>query len=80
MITRAQKWGNSLAFRLPRAYAEHLGLEPNSAVEITLSGNQLCITPVSEATLTLEKLLDGVNGANLHGEIETGPARGNEVW
>jgi prevent-host-death family protein len=29
---------------------------------------------------SLEDLLAGVNDANLHGEVETGPAMGNEAW
>jgi len=45
MITRVQKWGNSV-----------------------------------EPAFALEDLLAQVTEDNLHGEIETGPAVGREVW
>jgi len=38
------------------------------------------ITPITKPTLTLEQLLAQVNEHNLHGEVDTGPAVGNEVW
>ena len=31
-----QKWGNSLAIRIPKAFAAELGLEENSPVELSL--------------------------------------------
>jgi antitoxin MazE len=80
MLTRTQKWGNSLALRLPRAYAEQLGLKPDSPVEITLTDNGLCITPVRKPRYTLDELLAGVTPDNIHGETDWGPAVGNEVW
>jgi antitoxin MazE len=36
MITRIQKWGNSLAVRIPKSFAVEVGLEQNAAVEITM--------------------------------------------
>jgi antitoxin MazE len=36
MLTKVQKWGNSLALRIPKAFALDAGLEDDSAVEISL--------------------------------------------
>jgi len=33
---RVQRWGNSLAVRIPRAFADDLGLVDGAAVELTL--------------------------------------------
>ncbi len=80
MRTQVQKWGNSLALRLPKPFAIEIGLQRNSPVEITLVDGKLVVTPVVEPVLTLEHLLAQVNEDNLHGEIETGPAVGREAW
>ena len=70
----------ALAVRLPRVYTEQLGLKPDSPVEITLTDNGLCITPVQKPRYTLDELLAGVTPDNIHGETDWGPAMGNEVW
>jgi len=75
-----QKWGNSLALRIPKALATEIGLQRNSPVEVSLVDGQLVIVPVVEPVFTLEHLLAQVTEDNLHGEIETGPAVGKEVW
>ena len=80
MITRVQKWGNSLALRIPKPLAIEIGLDRNSPVEISLVDGRLVIAPVVEPVLTLEHLLAQVTEDNLHGEIESGPAVGREVW
>jgi antitoxin MazE len=78
--TRIQKWGNSLALRIPKPFAAEVGLEPNSPVEISLVDGSLVITPVAQPALSLKELLAQVNEANLHREVDTGPAVGNEIW
>jgi len=80
METRVQKWGNSLALRIPKPLASEVGLEHNSRVELSLVDGKLVITPVVEPELTLEHLLAQVTDDNLHREVYTGPAVGGEVW
>ena len=80
MRTRVQKWGNSLALRIPKPFAAEIGIGPNSPVEVSLVNGQLVILPMVESTLTLEHLLAQVTEDNLHGEVETGSAVGSEVW
>jgi len=80
MLAKVQKWGNSLALRIPRAFANEAQLENDSLVEITLVEGQIVVTPVVAAGWTLEGLLEGITPANLHGEVDTGPAAGNEAW
>lgn len=80
MRTRVQRWGNSLALRIPKPFATEVGLEPDTPVEVTLVDGKLVVAPVVEAALTLDGLLAQVTEDNLHREVETGPAIGNEVW
>jgi antitoxin MazE len=79
MKTRVQKWGNSLAVRIPKAFAEEAGLRANAAVELSLVAGALVVKPVAPP-LTLDELLRGVTDDNLPGEWDTGPAAGKEVW
>jgi antitoxin MazE len=80
METRVQRWGNSLALRIPKLLADEAGLKDNSFVQLTLRDKQLVIVPVVKATLSLDALLAQVTDKNLHREVDTGPAVGGEAW
>ncbi len=80
MRTRVQKWGNSLALRIPKSFADEVGLHDDSAVEVSLVSGNLVVTPVARPKVTLEQLLTQVTDDNLHHEVNTGPAVGNEAW
>lgn len=80
MLTKVQKWGNSLALRIPKSFALDARLENDSVVDVSLVDNQIIIKPVAAPVWTLEQLLAGVNDNNLHHETDTGNAAGNEIW
>jgi antitoxin MazE len=80
MRTRVQKWGNSLALRIPKSFATEVGLKHDSSVEVSLVGGKLIITPVMRPRLTLRQLLTQVTEDNMHHEVDTGPAMGSEAW
>jgi len=79
MKTRVQKWGNSLALRIPKSFANEAGLQEETPVELSLADGKLVITPVTEPKPTLKELLAKVTRENLHHEVDTGPAVGNET-
>ncbi|OGO58926.1 MAG: multidrug transporter MatE [Chloroflexi bacterium RBG_19FT_COMBO_47_15] len=80
MRSRVQKWGNSLALRIPKSFATEVGLHRETSVEISLADGKLIIAPVAKPKLTLKQLLSKVTEENLHHEVDTGPAVGNETW
>jgi antitoxin MazE len=80
MLTKVQKWGNSLALRIPKAFALDAQLENDSIVEVSLVDGQIIIKPVPAPTWSLEQLLSGINANNIHHEADTGDAVGNEIW
>ena len=80
MRSKIQKWGNSLALRIPKAYAIDAQLEQDSEVEISLVDGQILIKPISPMSWKLDDLLLGVTKDNLHSETDTGSAMGNEAW
>ncbi len=80
MLTKVQKWGNSLALRIPKAFALDVQLENDSIVEVSLENGNIVIRPVSVPEWPLDDLLAGITSKNMHHEIETGAAVGNEAW
>ncbi len=78
MLAKVQKWGNSLAVRIPKAFAQDARLENESVVEISLGEGQMIIRPVEAPTWTLDELLAGVSKKNIHPEINPGSAVGSE--
>ncbi|HWK89822.1 MAG TPA: AbrB/MazE/SpoVT family DNA-binding domain-containing protein [Longimicrobium sp.] len=80
MRVRVQKWGNSLALRIPRSFARETALDSGAEVDLTLEGRRLVITPLPAPVYSLDELLAQVTSENLHSETETGPAVGNEAW
>jgi antitoxin MazE len=80
MKTRVQKWGNSLALRVPRPFANEVGIQKETTIEIKLVDGKLVISPLAMPKPTLKQLLAKVTKENLHHEVKTGRAVGNEVW
>jgi antitoxin MazE len=75
MRVRVQKWGNSLARRIPRSYAAATSLNPGAEVDLTLEDGRLVATPVTATRYRLEDLLAEVTPENIHGEVDAGPNR-----
>ena len=80
MQMRVQKWGNSLAVRIPKSFAAQSQLGQNTIVEMSLEEGKIVLVPLVPAELTLQQLLEGVTPDNLHDEIETGEVVGQEIW
>ncbi len=80
MQTKVQKWGNSLALRIPKSFAVEVGLKNNVTVDLAIIEGRLVMTPTTPSPFALDGLLAGITAANLHREIDSGPAIGKEVW
>ncbi len=80
MRANIQKWGNSLAVRIPKPLAEQAHITQGSLVEIKLVDDVLQIKPVAPQQYTLAAQLEGITEENLHDEVDTGEAQGKEVW
>ena len=79
METTIKKWGNSLALRIPKALAEEAGLHYELPVELSLLDGKPVITQIEPPKLDLGAMLDQITEANLHSEVNVGPAVGQEV-
>ncbi len=80
MRTRVQKWGNSLALRIPKSFASEVGLQKETSVEVSLANGKLVITPVAKPKPNLKQMLTKVTQENTHHEVDAGFAMGNEIW
>jgi antitoxin MazE len=80
MHARVQRWGNSLALRIPKPIAEMTELAEGADVDLSLEDGRLVVTPLKQPRYTLEELLADVTEENLHGEIDFGPGVGKEGW
>ena len=80
MKVQVQKWGNSLALRIPKSFAVQSRIEQGTVVDVSVSRGKLVVAPVADRKYTLEKLLDGVTTKNIHSEVDTGPSVGKESW
>ncbi len=80
MKVAVQKWGNSLALRIPRAFARDVGVTAGTVVEVSTADGRLIAEPVCAKKVMLADLLRDVTPDNLHSETATGPAVGVETW
>jgi len=80
MVTKIQKWGNSLGLRIPKSFAKHAGVEEGSRVDISIEGDRLIIQPIHPLKYELNNLVSQIREDNLHDEIPTGSPVGREAW
>jgi antitoxin MazE len=79
MRTRVQKWGNSLAVRIPKPFADGAGLRQSTEVDVSLEKGEVRLVPVRQRW-RLDQLLSRVTKRNVHDEVESGPVAGREAW
>jgi len=79
MHVQVQKWGNSLAIRIPKSFARETKIEQGTVVDLSTIDGQLVAKPIDEYEYSLDELLAGVTEENLHAEFDTGDAVGQEI-
>jgi antitoxin MazE len=79
MKATAQKWGNSLAIRVPKRVAEEAGLREKDAVDIEVREGTLVVRPHLRRVYRLEDLLKGITRRNVHHALDFGEPVGREA-
>ena len=74
MKIKIAKWGNSLALRLPKRYADELGLKPGSTVDLEKDGAKLAIDTAPRRKIPHYRLED------LLAQIKPGSVPPYEDW
>ena len=87
MHTKVQKWGNSLAVRLPAELAQQLSITAGTSVRFTKKANSLEITSENPKKITVETsayrlkdLIDQITPHNTHEAVDWGRPVGKELW
>lgn len=82
MTTRIQRWGNSLAIRIPKAFADEMDVAEGSVVDITVREGTLVVAPMrrSPERLDIEELVREIPADYVAEVIDWGPPVGKEVW
>ena len=80
METTIQKWGNSLALRIPKILALDAHIKEGSRVEIAAADEKIMIEPIRKTVLDLKTLVSRITPENIHSEVDTGVQMGREAW
>jgi antitoxin MazE len=80
MTTTIQKWGNSLALRIPKSFAKDIHLGQGAEVVLSIQKGRLVVEPLPQTKHKLTDLLKGITPQNSHAETKTGRPTGKEVW
>lgn len=76
-----KQWGNNLGVRLPAAVAREARFRAHQRVRVSVEGNQVVISPVTDVPLTLEQCLATYDPAIHGGEVMVTDERvGAERW
>lgn len=74
-----QKWGNSLAIRIPAGLAAQADLHEGTSVDVIADQGTIVVVPQPKKKFRLDQLLKECNPSQLHGETDFGPDVGHEV-
>jgi antitoxin MazE len=74
------KWGNSLAVRIPAVFAETVGLEEGTVVDLKVRAGQLIVAPAESQKYDLQRLVDQITAKNSHRLVDWGKPAGKETW
>lgn len=75
-----QRWGNSLAVRIPAVIARRAHFEQGTSIEITLQEGTVTFKPVGHKLLTLDERLKLFDIAKHGGEVMTSELIGQEKF
>jgi antitoxin MazE len=78
-MAAVQRWGNSLAVRIPARLAESLAMREGTQVDLECKGDVIVMRPKSRSRQRLSQLLRGCSPAKLHRAGDFGPDVGAEV-
>ena len=78
-MSTVQKWGNSLAVRIPASMAGQLDVSVGTQVEFIVRDGDLVIRPNRSRPLSLAALLKNCKPSQLHGETDFGDDIGREA-
>ncbi len=80
MLVKVQKWGNSLALRIPKSFAQEVSLVSGTEATLSIVDGRLIVEPLRQGVYVLEHLLTELKDEQIHAEQGYGHSVGKEVW
>lgn len=80
MKTTVQQWGNSLALRIPQAFAQQTSVRKGTSISLTVKNGRMVIEPLKRRKYSLKQLVSKITPQNRHPETDWGKPMGKEVW
>jgi antitoxin MazE len=80
MKTTIQRWGNSLAVRIPKTLAQETAFSEGDKVDLRADDDRIVLERPHPKHYRLSDLLAGVTKANRHAPVDFGPPAGREAW
>lgn len=80
MVSKIQKWGNSLGLRIPKVFAQEINMRLGSRIEMKIENESLVIQPFKARKYKLEFLLAKIRPSNIPIVVDFGKPVGKEVF
>jgi antitoxin MazE len=80
MRTTIQRWGNSLAVRIPKTLAQETAFGEGDEVDLRADDDRIVLERPQPTHYRLGDLLAGVTKANRHDAVEFGAPASREAW
>lgn len=80
MRVKVQKWGNSIALRIPKSFANQISIKLGSSVDLSIHEGKLIIEPIYQEEYNFKTLISEVKESNLHKEYFNDKPKGREIW
>ena len=78
-MSKVQKWGNSLAVRIPKSFALETQMKQDAVVDLSLLNGQIIVQlHKDKPKYTLEEFLKGITEDYIHPETDWGDLSGKE--
>ena len=72
MKTNAQKWGNSLAIRVPKAVPTQVGIKAQDELDIEVHDGNVVLKPHLRRVYWHDDLVKRITKKNMHTEFDSG--------
>lgn len=79
MVTRVQKWGNSLGLRLPKFAAEEARISAGTEVDVSARNGEIIVRPLTRPRYRFDELVSAIKPENIHKEFDDGGPSGREL-
>ena len=81
MEVKFQRWGNSVAVRIPAPALRAMGIKDGDPADLTVAGGTLVLTPSHRRRrVPLEDYVARITDENRHDEVSWGAPVGREAW